>query len=93
MPDLTPVPKKFDANLGSRRSPKWGVFLPDGRQGYDGPNVMCWRRKKQVNQWIEIVTTDPSAMSQRVNWKVVQCGICGSTELHDLGHGKKGTVT
>ena len=75
--------RKFDTNIGTFRSPKWGVFLPDGRQGFDGPNVLAWRRKKHAQQWITIATQNPDAMSSQVNWRVKQCGICGSTSLHD----------
>jgi hypothetical protein len=68
---MTILPKKFDTHLGSKkRSPRWGVFLKDGRQGYDGPNVLCWKRKKEAQQWIDIVTENPNAMSSQVNWKI-----------------------
>ena len=65
-----PTPKRFDEHLGSTRSPKWGCFMPDGRQAYtDDLNVMAWRRKKDVQEWIDNGFDDPFGGSA-VTWKM-----------------------
>jgi len=70
MEDPKPVPKKFDEHVGSTRSPKWGAFLPDGRQAYgDGINVMAWGKKKDVQEWIDAGANNPYyPFASKVTW-------------------------